>query len=102
MLSVEAAAVPIACCGGQARIRTLEADGNRFTVCPLWPLGYLPEISSAKISATKGPSFRITKMGKEEQANPRTAHPSLKLRMKVMSSGLSLVQETADSIDEVM
>src|SRR5437870_1177337 len=29
--------------GGQARIRTLEADGNRFTVCPLWPLGYLPE-----------------------------------------------------------
>ena len=30
-------------CGGQARIRTLEADGNRFTVCPLWPLGYLPE-----------------------------------------------------------
>jgi len=41
-------------------------------------------------------------MGKEEQANPRTAPPSLKLRMKVMSSGLSLVQETADSIDEVM
>jgi hypothetical protein len=29
--------------GGQARIRTLEADGNRFTVCPLCPLGYLPE-----------------------------------------------------------
>jgi hypothetical protein len=113
MLSVEAGgpswpgstlttAVRIACCGGQARIRTLEADGNRFTVCPLWPLGYLPEISSVKNPATKGPSFRITKMGKEEQASPRTARPSLKLRMKVMSSGLSLVQETADSIDEVM
>ena len=28
--------------GGEARIRTLEADGNRFTVCPLCPLGYLP------------------------------------------------------------
>ena len=28
--------------GGQARIRTLEADGSRFTVCPLCPLGYLP------------------------------------------------------------
>jgi hypothetical protein len=41
-------------------------------------------------------------MGKEEQASPRTARPSLRLRMKVMSSGLSLVQETADSIDEVM
>ena len=41
-------------------------------------------------------------MGKVEQASPRTARPSLKLRMKVMSSGLSLVQETADSIDEVM
>ena len=34
---------PASFCGGQARIRTLEADGNRFTVCPLWPLGYLPE-----------------------------------------------------------
>jgi len=41
-------------------------------------------------------------MGKVEQASPRTARPPLKLRMKVMSSGLSLVQETADSIDEVM
>lgn len=41
-------------------------------------------------------------MGKEEQASPRTAPPSLKLRKKVMSSGSSLVQETADSIDEVV
>ena len=41
-------------------------------------------------------------MGKEEQANPRTAPPSSKLRKKVMSSGSSLVQETADSIDEVV
>ena len=41
-------------------------------------------------------------MGKEEQAGPRTAPPSLKLRKKVMSSRSSLVQETADSIDEVV
>jgi hypothetical protein len=41
-------------------------------------------------------------MGKEEQAGPRTAPPSLKLRKKVMSCRFSLVQETADSIDEVM
>ena len=41
-------------------------------------------------------------MGKEEQARPRTAPPSLKLRKKVTSSGGSLVQETADSIDEVL
>jgi hypothetical protein len=40
----------------------------------------------------KRPSFRISKMGKEEQASPRTAPPSLKLRMKVMSNGTSLVQ----------
>ena len=32
--------------GGQARIRTLEADGSRFTVCPRCPLGYLPVIIS--------------------------------------------------------
>jgi hypothetical protein len=27
---------------GQRRIRTFEGIANRFTVCPLWPLGYLP------------------------------------------------------------
>jgi hypothetical protein len=41
-------------------------------------------------------------MGKEEQAGPRTALPSLKLRKKVMSCGFSLFQESADSIDEVL
>ena len=29
-------------CGGERRIRTSEGVANRFTVCPLWPLGYLP------------------------------------------------------------
>jgi hypothetical protein len=81
----------------------LEADGNRFTVCPLWPLGYLPEISQCKKLQLQGPRFASIKtMRKEEQAGPRTALPSLKLRKKVMSYGFSLVQETADSIDEVM
>ena len=88
--------------GGQARIRTLEADGNRFTVCPLWPLGYLPQISAAQF-LRRGSRFASgIMMGKEEQASPRTAPPSLKLRKKVMSSRSSLVQETADSIDEVV
>ncbi len=27
---------------GESRIRTCEGIANRFTVCPLWPLGYLP------------------------------------------------------------
>ena len=40
-------------------------------------------------------------MGKEEQAGPRTAPPVLEIKEEVMSSGYSLVQETADSIDEV-
>ena len=34
-----------ACCkcfGGGGRIRTIESWANRFTVCPLWPLGYSP------------------------------------------------------------
>ena len=25
--------------GGRRWIRTIEAESNRFTVCPLWPLG---------------------------------------------------------------
>ena len=28
--------------GGGGRIRTIEANRNRFTVCPLWPLGNSP------------------------------------------------------------
>ncbi len=28
---------------GERRIRTSEGNASRFTVCPLWPLGYLPE-----------------------------------------------------------
>jgi hypothetical protein len=27
--------------GGEGRIRTSEGYANRFTVCPLWPLGNL-------------------------------------------------------------
>lgn len=28
--------------GGRRWIRTIEAESNRFTVCPLWPLGNSP------------------------------------------------------------
>ena len=91
-------------CGGQARIRTLEADGNRFTVCPLWPLGYLPETPCTRHNKSKRSitvAFFILLMKKEKQAGPRTAPPSLQIRMAVASWGHNLVQETLDSIDEV-
>jgi len=55
-------------------------------------LGTCPKSPAQNIRILKRPSFRISKMGKEEQASPRTAPPSLKLRMKVMSNGTSLVQ----------
>ena len=29
--------------GGRRWIRTTEVVDNRFTVCPLWPLGYSPD-----------------------------------------------------------
>ncbi len=29
---------------GESRIRTYEGWANRFTVCPVWPLRYLPKI----------------------------------------------------------
>ncbi len=35
---------------GERRIRTSEGSANRFTVCPLWPLGYLPIIRIARLS----------------------------------------------------
>ena len=34
---------------GERRIRTSEGVANRFTVCPLWPLGYLPAISKLTV-----------------------------------------------------
>ncbi len=32
--------------GGEGRIRTSEGIANRFTVCPLWPLGNLSDTNS--------------------------------------------------------
>jgi hypothetical protein len=32
--------------GGEGRIRTSEGIANRFTVCPLWPLGNLSDSKS--------------------------------------------------------
>ena len=37
--------------GGRRWIRTIEAKRNRFTVCPLWPLGNSPISSFSKIKA---------------------------------------------------
>ena len=36
--------------GGRGWIRTIEADSNRFTVCPLWPLGNPPKYFALKKS----------------------------------------------------
>jgi hypothetical protein len=69
---------------------------------PFGHLGTCPIFSSVKISSYERPSFRISEMGKEEQANPRTAPPSLKFKDESDEQRSSLVQETADSIDEVM
>ena len=33
--------------GGSGWIRTTEATCNRFTVCPLWPLGNAPKYNAA-------------------------------------------------------
>ncbi len=32
----------VSCFGGSGWIRTTEGGANRFTVCPLWPLGNTP------------------------------------------------------------
>jgi hypothetical protein len=67
--------------GGQARIRTLEADGNRFTVCPLWPLGYLPKTPCTGHNKNLNIQFIFIFSThfdeKEKRAGPHTAPPSL-------------------------
>ena len=39
--------------GGRGWIRTIEARSNRFTVCPLWPLGNSPIFSFSLINSTE-------------------------------------------------
>jgi hypothetical protein len=61
--------------GGQARIRTLEADGNRFTVCPLWPLGYLPKTPCTRHNKNLNVQFIIiffTHRDEKEKARQST------------------------------
>ena len=49
--------------GGSGWIRTTEGGANRFTVCPLWPLGNTPIFSLQKNGAggrTRTPDLLIT------------------------------------------
>jgi hypothetical protein len=39
---------------GENRIRTCEVKNSRFTVCPRWPLEYLPDILKNLIRADRG------------------------------------------------
>ena len=41
--------------GGEGRIRTSEGIANRFTVCPLWPLGNLSDSKSSFFSIEQTP-----------------------------------------------
>ncbi len=38
--------------GGSGWIRTTEVTDNRFTVCPLWPLGNAPKYGAGERSRT--------------------------------------------------
>ena len=49
--------------GGSGWIRTTEANRNRFTVCPIWPLWNAPLFNFKKIGAggrTRTPDLLIT------------------------------------------
>ena len=56
----------VLCVGGGGWIRTIEVEDNRFTVCPLWPLGNSPIFTCAlkrKLGAgrrTRTPDLLIT------------------------------------------
>ena len=43
-LRQQAEVPPMSSLGGESRIRTYEGIASRFTVCPSWPLWYLPEL----------------------------------------------------------
>src|SRR5438093_11524353 len=71
------------CSGGQARIRTLEADGNRFTVCPLCPLGYLPLRVHGVFPASKSRWTQYSLVESlnrnEKQTSPLSVHRPLRV-----------------------
>jgi hypothetical protein len=68
---------------------------------PFGHLGTCPKSPARKFQLQNHRLHFASHDGKQEQANPRTAPPSLKIRIKVVNCGDSHVQETADSIDEV-
>ncbi len=57
--------------GGRGWIRTTEAKRNRFTVCPLWPLGNAP-IYEVKAEALTNELPRSPKRKREIRAGGRT------------------------------
>ena len=48
------------CNGGGGWIRTTEVTDNRFTVCPLWPLGNSPILNCGAGGRTRTPDLLIT------------------------------------------
>ena len=48
-------------CGGSGWIRTTEVEDNRFTVCPLWPLGNAPICNFDAVGMERGGAGRRTR-----------------------------------------
>ena len=47
--------------GGSGWIRTTEVEDNRFTVCPLWPLGNAPICNFDAVGMERGGAGRRTR-----------------------------------------
>jgi hypothetical protein len=58
---------------GESRIRTCEGETNRFTVCPRWPLEYLPNFQYFKFQKLNFTlKLRLLK-SRWRDSNPRPA-----------------------------
>ena len=90
-----------ACCGGQARIRTLEDISQQIYSLP--PLAtWVPAQKHSTWSMQSNNHQSLLSFSAERRVGSSTHNStSPPKRRKVMSCGDSLVQETLDSIDEV-
>ena len=72
---------------GQNRIRTCEGKARRFTVFPRWPLGYLPDKSTRRMS--RRGSFSLGELAEDENAfllkSASLAYSPLRQRLKMES-----------------
>ncbi len=79
--------------GGGRWIRTTEVTDNRFTVCPLWPLGNSPIFTSAEIRYGAGRRTRTPDLLITNQLLYQLSYTSISATMRILTDRQDFVKQ---------